>query len=198
MPKGETVYHYFWRWRKAQVWARIHARLHKQLRVALGWQAQPSAGVIDTPSVKPPGVGGERGGDGAKQVKGRKQHLRVDTHGLVRIVKVHPVDVMDRQGVALLLPPERTKVAFPRLAHVWLDAVYNGQDTGSAWIEQHLGWTTQVVQPPPRRVLVAAHIEPPPPRRPSPPQRAGGGTDLCLAWAEPPAEQRLRAVMRDQ
>jgi hypothetical protein len=111
----------------------------------------------------------------------------VDTHGLVLIVKVHPADVMHRQGVALLLPPERTKVAFPRLAHVRLDAACNGQDTGSARIEQHLGWTTQVVQPPPRRVLVAAHVEPPP-CRPRPPQKTGGGTDLCLAWAEPPAE----------
>jgi putative transposase len=60
MPKGKTVYHYCWRRRKAQVWARIHARLHKQLRVALGRQAQPSAGIIDSQSVKPTGVAPNR------------------------------------------------------------------------------------------------------------------------------------------
>jgi putative transposase len=58
------------------------------------------------------------------------------------------------------LPPAPIQAAFPRLGHVWLDAGYNGKDKGKEWIEQHLGWTTQVVKPPPRRVLVAAHVEP--------------------------------------
>jgi putative transposase len=103
-----------------------------------------------------------RGYDSAKQVKGRKRHLLVDTQGLVLTVHVHPADVMDRDGVTRLLPPELTKAELPRLTHVWLDAAYNGQDKGRAWIEPHLGWTTHVVKPPPRRVLVAAHVEPTP------------------------------------
>src|SRR5690349_21835552 len=69
---------------------------------------------------------------------------------------------MDRDGVMQLLPPEPTKAAFPRLAHVWLDAGYNGKDKGQDWIENQLGWTTTVVKPPPRRVLVAADVEPAP------------------------------------
>jgi putative transposase len=162
LPKWKTVYHYFWRWRKAQVWARIHTRLREQLRVALGREAQPSAGIIDSQSVKTTGVGGERGYDSAKQIKGRKRHLLIDTEGFVLAVHVHPADVMDRDGVMCLLPPEHIQVEFPHLAHVWLDAAYNGKDKGSDWIEQHLGWTTQVVKPPPRRVLVAADIEPTP------------------------------------
>ena len=162
MPKWKTVYHYFRRWRQAQVWVRLHAQLREQLRATLGREAQPSAGIIDSQSVKTTGIGGERGYDGAKQIKGRKRHLLVDTQGLVLTVKVHPADIMDRDGVALLLPPELIQAAFPRLTHVWLDAGYNGKDKGSAWIEQHLGWTTQVVKPPPRRVLVAAHVEPTP------------------------------------
>ena len=130
--------------------------------MALGREARPSAGIIDSRSVKTAGVGGERGYDGAKQIKGRKRHLLVDTQGLVLTVTVHPADVMDRDGVARLLPPAHIKVAFPRLGHVWLDAGSNGQDKGSDWIERHLGWTTQVVKPPSRRVLVAAHVEPTP------------------------------------
>jgi transposase len=112
--------------------------------------------------VKTTGVGGERGYDGAKKIKGRKRHVLADTQGLVLKAKVHTADVMDRDGVTLLLPPEEIKEQFPRLAHVWLDAGYNGKDKGQDWVEKELGWTTQVVKPPPRHVIVAADVEPAP------------------------------------
>jgi putative transposase len=75
-------------------------------------------------------------------------------------VSVHPADVMDRDGVARVLPPEHIQGTFRRLTHVWLYAAYNGQGKGQEWIQQYLGWTTLVVKPPPRRVLVAADVEP--------------------------------------
>jgi putative transposase len=162
LPKWQTVYHYFRLWRQDRTWARIHDGLRMQLRVALGREAQPSAGIIDSQSVKTTGVGGGRGYDSAKKIKGRKRHLLVDTQGLVLTVTVHPADVMDRDGVLLLLPPTPTQARFPRLSHVWLDAGYNGTGKGKDWIERTLGWTAQTVQPPPRRVLVAEEVEPTP------------------------------------
>jgi hypothetical protein len=68
--------------------------------VTLGREAQPSAGIIASQSVKTTGVGGARGADRAKQIKGRKRHLLVDTQGRVLTVTVHPADVLARDGVA--------------------------------------------------------------------------------------------------
>ena len=74
--------------------------------------------------MKTSGVGGERGYDGGKKVKGRKRHLLVDTQGLVLKAKVQPANVMDRDGIKSLL--ERLAERFGRLSHLWLDAGYNG------------------------------------------------------------------------
>jgi putative transposase len=79
----------------------LNPALRAPVRVALGRKVQPRAGIIDSQSVKTTGVGGRRGYDGGKQLNGRKPPLLVDTQGLLLKVKVHPADVMDRDGVAL-------------------------------------------------------------------------------------------------
>src|ERR1700745_2481119 len=86
--KWNTVYSYFKHWRETGVWAKLMEALRQRERCCQGRQAEPSAGSVDSQSIKTATQATEVGFEGGKQVKGRKRHLLGDTLGLLIAVVV--------------------------------------------------------------------------------------------------------------
>ena len=144
-PPWQTVYWYFNQWEQARVTEQILPVVRAQLRVQEGRDPEPSAGLIDSQSVRGADTVGRdsRGYDAGKKVNGRKRFIVADTLGLLRVVVVSAAGVPDRDGAKGVL---LSLYLFTPVRFVFADGAFAGRLL--EWAARFLRTTVHVVRKP--------------------------------------------------
>lgn len=121
-PPWQTVYWWFHRFVRLLLFQTIHDLALMIDRERQGREASPTAGVIDSQSVKAPAAK-VRGYDAGKKTHGRKRHIAVDTDGRLLMVNLTTADISDSAGAQQILDAVRKR--WPWLKHLFADGAYD-------------------------------------------------------------------------
>lgn len=144
-PPWEAVYAFFQRWSQRGLPQALVDRLRTRLRVRAGRDAQPSAAIVDSQSVKAADTVGaaSRGFDNGKKINGRKRHIAVDVEGFLLAVVVTAANIGDRMGAKLLVIALLNTCT--RLKLIWADAGYDGQPL-TTWLRAAAHITLEIIK----------------------------------------------------
>ncbi len=121
-PPYATVYYWFRRFMRRMLFQTIHdvaLMLDRQLHER---QAEPTAAILDSQSVKAPGAR-QRGYDANKKITGRKRHIAVDADGRLLMVNLTPANLSDSAGAQMIL--DALKARWPWVKHLFGDGAYD-------------------------------------------------------------------------
>lgn len=121
-PPWQTVYWWFRRFVRLLLFRTIHDIGVMLDRERAGREASPTAGIIDSQSVKAPHAA-ERGYDAGKKINGRKRHIAVDTDGRLLMTNLTTADISDSAGAQRILDAIRRR--WPWLKHLFADGAYD-------------------------------------------------------------------------
>ena len=142
-PSVSTVRYYFYRWRDDGLLAEVNRSLVAMSRMMAGREHSPTAGIIDSQSVKTTENTSLSGYDAGKKIKGRKRHIMTDTCGNLIALCVHTANIQDRDGAPEIF--SRLRREAPKLRHVFADGGYAGPKLRDALVR--IGrWTLQIVK----------------------------------------------------
>lgn len=145
-PAISTVRYYFYKMRDDGTFTIINELLSVANRLVCSCEAEPTAAVIDSQSVKSIESGGVSGYDAGKKVKGRKRHITVDTQGNLLSAEVHCASVQDRHGAPNVIAD--TMESFPTVERIYADNGYAGDQLNAAVLNLEHSPTIEIVRRP--------------------------------------------------